>query len=117
MASISKRRRNEDSIRRFFRYRIETNRLILFCFRSKRIEKVYFKTFWGADQTNPLIPKSSRSKRIEKVYSKPFWIEEKRIHVFQKSSRSKTNEKALLPNFLERRENELEYSKMSEVRR
>jgi len=46
LASISNRRRIEASIKRFFRYRIETNRRIPFSFGSKRMEKVYSKSFW-----------------------------------------------------------------------
>jgi len=98
MASISKRRRNEASIRRFFRYRIETNWLIPVCLRSKRIEKVYSKTFWREEKTNHLILKSSRSKRIEKVYLKTFWIDEKTNTHIPKSSRSKRIKKVCPKN-------------------
>jgi len=40
MASISKRKRNEASIRRFFRYRIETKQLIPNFFGSKKIKPI-----------------------------------------------------------------------------
>ena len=103
MASISKQRRNEASIRRFFTISNRNNRLILFYLVSNRIKKMYYKTFWSKESMNLLIPKSSRSKGIEKVYPDTFWSEEKTNLLIPKSLRLKRIEKGYPKNFLKQR--------------
>jgi len=63
--------------------------------RSKKIKKVYPKTFWIEESSNPHILNSSRSKKIEKVYSKVFGSEDKtNFHILKcQKIKDKTNQK------------------------